>query len=168
MPPPKPRSSWTKFTRSSVKKWTDNGLCYPLERRWKISCSSWERSSSSGTLTHPNSGMISRYSSYTWIHIWIHRSWNVTYEFMIMKSYMNSWYEFRYEFMIMKNIVNSYVRIHMYEFTSEFMLVNSWSWNHIWIHMYEFMCEFSAMNNIVKSWLNFWKWIHIWNHGWIH
>ena len=122
----------------------------------------------SGTLVHLNSGMISRYSSYTWIHIWIHRSWNVTYEFMIMKSYMNSWYEFRYEFMIMKNIVNSYVRIHMYEFTSEFMLVNSWSWNHIWIHMYEFMCEFSAMNNIVKSWLNFWKWIHIWNHGWIH
>ena len=27
----------------------------------------------SGTLTHPNSGMISRYSSHTWIHIWIHR-----------------------------------------------------------------------------------------------
>ena len=24
--------SWTKFTLSSVKKWTDNGLCYPLER----------------------------------------------------------------------------------------------------------------------------------------
>ena len=23
------------------------------------------------------------------------------------------------------------------------------------MHMYEFMCEFSAMNNIVKSWLNF-------------
>ena len=45
---------------------------------------------SSGTLVHLNSGMISRYSSYTWIHIWIHRSWNVTYEFMTMKSYMNS------------------------------------------------------------------------------
>ena len=41
-------------------------------------------------VVHMNSDMISQYSSYTWIHIWIHRSWNVTYEFMITKSYMNS------------------------------------------------------------------------------
>ena len=44
---------------------------------------------------------------------------------MIMKFYMNSWYELRYEFMIMKNIVKSYVGIHKFEFISEFMLMNS-------------------------------------------
>ena len=47
---------------------------------------------------------------------------------MIIKSFMNSLYEFRYEFMIMKNdIVKSYVRIHMYKFisTSKFMQVYS-------------------------------------------
>ena len=110
------------------------------------------------------SGMLSQYSSHTWIHIWIHRSWNVAYEFTIMKSYMNSLYEFISEFMIMNNIMKSYVWIHMYEFIYEIMSLNSWLWNHIWHHIADLIFEFSAVKNIVKSWLNSWKWIHIWNH----
>ena len=48
------------------------------------------------------SGMI---SDILHLHIWIHRSWSVAYEFMIMKSYMNS-YEYVREFSAVKNIVN--------------------------------------------------------------
>ena len=57
----------------------------------------------------------------TWIHICILRSWNVAYEFMITKNIMRSYvrihmYEFIYEFMnsqlnefiIMKSYTNSY------------------------------------------------------------
>ena len=104
-------------------------------------------------LVHMISGMISRYSSYTWIHIWILRSWNVANQFMIMKSYMNTWYEFRYKFVIMKNIV-------MWNHISEFTCMKLWI--QIWIHA-AIICEFIIMNSCVNSVL----WRISWNHGWI-
>ena len=125
---------------------------------------------SSGTLVPMISGMISWNSSYTWIQIiWIHRSWNVTYEFMIMKYYiihnmnsdmnsdMNSW---------SWRILWNHVRIHMYEFIHEFMLEFMIMKSHMNSN-YEFMNEFSAMKNLVILWLKSYKWIHIWK-SWLN
>ena len=108
--------------------------------------------STSGTLV----SLISLYFSYTWIHIWIHRSWNrwnVAYKFMIIKSYVNSWYEFiiwihdheKYREIIHQNLYmnsskNSLCWIHI--------------WNHIWIHTMD-----SSLNSVL--------WRISWNHGWI-
>ena len=89
-----------------------------------------------------NSGMISRYSSWHWIHTWLHENWIHVwfhgYEFILMNSYMNSYtwiqsYDFTIFFMIMNSYMNSYY---------EFMIMNSYAtfhdlWIHIWIHVYE-------------------------------
>ena len=128
--------------------------------------------SSSGTLVSIISGMISRYSSYIWMHIWIHKSWNVAYEFMIMKSY--------HKFMIWNHTL---IWVHIWISWIHLWIHRSWRilWNHMskfifmnssmnlccWIHDYAII-EISAMTNIVKSWLNSYKWIHIWNDGWIY
>ena len=107
----------------------------------------------SGIFVPQISYMLSLYFSYSWNLIWIYRSWNVAYEFMIMKYYLNSWLEFRYEVIIMKNIVN-HIRIHTYELVQEFRLLNSYIWSHIWIHVMT-----SPMNSVT--------WRISWNHGWI-
>ena len=53
--------------------------------------------------------MISRYSSWSWIHIWIHimNSYKISWSWIHMWHFMT--YEFIYEFMYMKNIVKSYL-----------------------------------------------------------
>ena len=56
-----------------------------------------------------NSDMNSRYSSWSWIHTWIHimNSYKISWSWIHMWHFMT--YEFIYEFMYMKNIVKSYL-----------------------------------------------------------
>ena len=81
-----------------------------------------------------NSGMISRYSSYHWIHTWIH------------------YYEFIHDFIIMNSTAWIHIWIHTYEFWHMISRYSSWSWIHIWIHI---MNSYATFHDL---------WIHIWIH----
>ena len=71
--------------------------------------------------THKFWHMISRYSSWLWIHIWIHvmNSDMISWSWIHMQHFMTC--EFIYEFMYMKNMVKSYLKWCLTRFQ-----MNSW------------------------------------------
>ena len=76
-----------------------SGTAFRDIARWPAGAQTWTQ-----TWTLPP------YSSWSWIHIWIHimNSYTISWSWIHMRHFMT--YEFIYEFMYMKNIVKSYLK----------------------------------------------------------